>query len=457
MSNIKISSTGWLAICLRNSSVGLFDLNDINSWQYLPINQTKDEDDFNRNLIKFSPNGEFFVVNGENKQLFIYIRCDFEKTEVWWRLQRIVFLKKSLSALDLTNEILFITDIIGDIYKINLLSNDENITEENRIMKHSSMILDMNFIRINDKKSFILIADQDEKIYLNSYPNISQNVGLCLGHTEFVTHVRLIDSNHIISASGDGTIRLWRFPDCTPLVLFHSKAFVLSTKQIFYTQLYHSDNYSLLGDYQIDSMPHESLLDTSLPINYSIWKMDIASYGLINSNVYIAFSIYAHRFHSIYLTNLTNLKQLDNEQRKLIFDSTYGTIIDYCFPSKDCLYDDYHENAQIYLYILFDSNVLLKIDVISILLCDETELFVKSDENTQEINNILARKEFQLNNFMNNNTSYDILFQQLFKNHPNSKENSLHKRKSEKVEQQQPKKRPAPSLSDESISFDEES
>ena len=63
-----------------------------------------------------------------------------------------------------------------------------------------------------------------------------------------------------------------------PLVLFHTKAFILSSKQIFYTQLYHSDNYSLLEDYQIDSMPHESLLDTSLPINYSIWKMDIASY-----------------------------------------------------------------------------------------------------------------------------------------------------------------------------------
>ena len=74
---------------------------------------------------------------------------------------------------------------------------------------------------------------------------------------------------------------------------------------------------------------------------------------LINSNVYIAFSIYAHRFNSIYLTSLSNLKQLANEQRKLTFDSTYGTIIDYCFPSKDCLYDDYHENAQmLFIYII---------------------------------------------------------------------------------------------------------
>ena len=35
-------------------------------------------------------------------------------------------------------------------------------------MKHLSMLLDIDFIRINDKKSFILTADQDEKICLNS-------------------------------------------------------------------------------------------------------------------------------------------------------------------------------------------------------------------------------------------------------------------------------------------------
>ena len=75
----------------------------------------------------------------------------------------------------------------------------------------------------------------------------------------------------------------------------------------------------------------------------------------------------------------------------------------------------------------------------------------------RKINNILAGKEFQLNNFMNNNTSYDILFQRLFKNHPNSTENSLHKRKSEKIEQPQQTKRPAPSLNDnESILYEEE-
>jgi hypothetical protein len=227
-------------------------------------------------------------------------------------------------------------------------------------------------------------------------------------------------------------------------VLLHSKALVLLSKQIFYTQLYQSYHFSSLEDYRTDAIPQESL-----SVNYSIWKMDVTSFGSINSDIYIAFSIYSHRFHSIYLTTLTNIKKLNNEQRKLIFDLSYGTIVDYCFPSKDVLRDDYISTSKCYLYILFDSNILLKIDIISILLCDETELFEQSDGNIQEINRILASREFHVTN-LNNITSDDIIFDESFQN---SNDHSL-KRKIEKTEQQQ-RKKPAPSPSDSVISSEE--
>jgi tRNA (guanine-N(7)-)-methyltransferase subunit TRM82 len=216
MSEIKISSTGWLAISLRNGAAGVFDLNDTCSWQYLKsesiVDQSKDYDDdntndLNRNLIKFSPNGQILVINGQNKQLNVYIQSDFEKTEVWWQLQRIIIVKKHSFALDLTNEFLLIADKNGDVYKVDLSFNDNNnliIKAENCIMKNVSMLLDIAFICINDKQSFILTADQDEKIRLNHYPNTSNIEGYCLGHTEFVSHIKLIDNNHILSASGDG-------------------------------------------------------------------------------------------------------------------------------------------------------------------------------------------------------------------------------------------------------------
>ncbi len=246
-----------------------------------------------------------------------------------------------------------------------------------------------------------------------------------------------------------GTLRLWHLPNCVPLFFLHSKAFILSSKQIFYTQLYNAKNITLLENYRTDSMPEEPVFNSSSTINYSIWKMDVASFGSIGSNVYIAFSIYAYRSHSIYLTSLSNMKELANEQRKLTLDSSYGTIVDYCFSSKDILINDYIKDSKCYLYILFNSNTLLKVDIISILLCNGTQLFVQSDETIQEINTILARKEFHSMDCINNNrVSDDMIYNQLFKNHVSS----YHKRKMESIEQRQ-RKRKASSQSEENISF----
>jgi len=211
--------------------------------------------------------------------------------------------------------------------------------------------------------------------------------------------------------------------------------FILSSKEIFYTQLYDSNNFDFLENYRIDSMPEESLIDSSSIINYSIWKMDVAC---CNSNIYIAFSIYSHRFHSIYLTSLSNIKQLANEQRKLTLDISYGTIIDYCFAPKESLFDDYIENSSCYLYILFDSNILLKVNIISILLCNDKHLFSKSNETIQEINTILTQREFHLIDYNQNSIGLDeFIFKKLFQN---SNSNFSLKRKIENIEQEQRKK-----------------
>jgi hypothetical protein len=205
-----------------------------------------------------------------------------------------------------------------------------------------------------------------------------------------------------------GTLRLWLLPECEQLNLFHSEIFTSKSKDIFYRSSTNSEN-------------KESALDLS-PINSSIWKMDSTSN---TSDVLIALSIYGDRLHSIYLTTLSNLQKSSNEQRKLTFDSSYGTIMDYCFPS----------NSDCYLYILFDSNILVKVNVMSILSCDKTEYF---EENDQTINRILGRQEFSL---MNNITSNDIIFKQLFKSRGDPGDSSYHKRKNVRIEQQEEKRK----------------
>ncbi|CAF0861196.1 unnamed protein product [Adineta ricciae] len=412
MSELAISSTKWLVISLRNGAGIVFNLNDTKQWQYLQPDvandqsqqKTNDDDDentsdLNRNLVKFTPDGQKLVINGQNKQIYIYIPSDDKKT--YWQLQRIITVIKRASALDLTNDFLLIADKSGDVYQTDLsTTNNVTLTGENCLMGHLSMLLDVAFVRTNDEQEYILTADRDEKIRLSHYPNAYNIEGYCLGHTEFVSHVKLIDSNRILSASGDGTLRLWHLPDCIQLNVFDSQTLTSSAKQIFYGQ-------SSSSDYQ-----------SSSSINHSIWKMDVAS----ASDVFLAFSIYADRAHSIYLTTLTNLEKTSNEQRKLTFNSTYGTIIDYCFSSND-------------LYILFDSHNLLTVNIPSVLSCDKSEYV---QDNDSSISAILATKGFHL---MNNINSLEVIFKQLFKTRGDPGDSSYHKRKNQRLEEQEEKRR----------------
>ena len=222
MSELAISSTKWLAISLRNGAGIVFNLDDTTQWQYLqsdvandqPQQKTNGDDDdentsdLNRNLVKFTPNGQKLAINGQNKQIYIYVPSDDKKT--YWQLQRTITVIKRASALDLTNDFLLIADKSGDVYQTDLsTTSNVTLTAENCLMGHLSMLLDITFVRVNDGQEYILTADRDEKIRLSRYPNAYNIEGYCLGHTEFVSHVKLIDSNRIISASGDGLYFLY--------------------------------------------------------------------------------------------------------------------------------------------------------------------------------------------------------------------------------------------------------
>jgi WD40 repeat protein len=56
-----------------------------------------------------------------------------------------------------------------------------------------------------------LQADRDDKVRVSRYPRAWNIEGFCLGHTEFVSTVRvpLGVSDRCVTASGDGTVRLW--------------------------------------------------------------------------------------------------------------------------------------------------------------------------------------------------------------------------------------------------------
>ena len=73
------------------------------------------------------------------------------------------------------------------------------------------MLLD---ILVSPDGKYVLTCDRDEKIRVTHYPNAYNIRGFCLGHTEFITglsFVQGLDKNILVSASGDGSIKIWDY------------------------------------------------------------------------------------------------------------------------------------------------------------------------------------------------------------------------------------------------------
>lgn len=82
------------------------------------------------------------------------------------------------------------------------------------VLGHLSMLLDVQMSPCN---KFILTSDRDEKIRISCYPNAYNIHNFCLGHSDFVSGICVLSGQEIVSCSGDGTVKLWRFLEGTLL------------------------------------------------------------------------------------------------------------------------------------------------------------------------------------------------------------------------------------------------
>ena len=61
---------------------------------------------------------------------------------------------------------------------------------------------------------YIITCDRDEKIRVSKFPNAYNIACYCLGHTDFVTNLQVVHNfseNILLSASGDGSLRVWKY------------------------------------------------------------------------------------------------------------------------------------------------------------------------------------------------------------------------------------------------------
>merc|ERR1719209_2382994 len=103
---------------------------------------------------------------------------------------------------------LLVADKRGDVY----LFSTEKEKEGELLLGHLSMLLDL---RITLDSKFVITADRDEKIRVSNFPNSYNIHNYCLGHGDFVTSLGILSEDFLLSGSGDGTVRVWRFLEGT--------------------------------------------------------------------------------------------------------------------------------------------------------------------------------------------------------------------------------------------------
>eukprot|EP00123_Amoebidium_parasiticum_P000928 comp11870_c0_seq1/m.6507 comp11870_c0_seq1/g.6507 ORF comp11870_c0_seq1/g.6507 comp11870_c0_seq1/m.6507 type:complete len:439 (-) comp11870_c0_seq1:86-1402(-) len=156
----------------------------------------------------FDPTGRHFATVDACKTLCLWDAdswtCIATRT-VARRASRIVFSADGQS--------LFVADKAGDVY---MYCVQDMGREEVVVLGILSMLLDV--IVTHDGK-YIITSDRDDKVRVSRYPNSYSIQAFCLGHANMVTSVCLPthQPDMLVSGSGDGTVRVWRYLDGTCL------------------------------------------------------------------------------------------------------------------------------------------------------------------------------------------------------------------------------------------------
>ncbi|KAG9473000.1 tRNA (guanine-N(7)-)-methyltransferase non-catalytic subunit WDR4 [Eleutherodactylus coqui] len=151
----------------------------------------------------FSSSGDYFALTDDRKRLVLFKTSpSWEKISVRWVSRRCTSLIFSPCELRI-----LVADKSGDVFSFSVTESQK----EGRLeLGHLSMLLDL-VVTLDGQ--YIITCDRDEKIRVSLWEAPHVISAFCLGHTEFVSQLALPSGREklLLSGSGDGTLRLWRY------------------------------------------------------------------------------------------------------------------------------------------------------------------------------------------------------------------------------------------------------
>jgi len=151
------------------------------------------------NCSNVSSCGKFLVLCDDYKQISVWTLPNLSliyQQNLVRKASKVIFTPDSKHIL--------VADKNGDVYKF----ETDAVSEGQLLLGHLSMLLD---IVIDSSGKYVLTADRDEKIRVSKFPNSYNIHNYCLGHTEFVTSICLLGEDLLLSGSGDGTVKVWKY------------------------------------------------------------------------------------------------------------------------------------------------------------------------------------------------------------------------------------------------------
>ncbi|KAJ3370313.1 hypothetical protein GGF31_004143 [Allomyces arbusculus] len=160
----------------------------------------------------FSPDGTFFVTSGEDKTIKVWKQATGPSS---WALanERVAEKRMVEVCVSRDNTTLVCADKHGDVWTFPL----EPATPPSKkpgdggsiIVGHVSMV---TCAKLAAQDSLIVTGDRDEHVRVSRFPAGHIIETFCLGHTQFVAHLTVVDNERLLaSAGGDDFVALWDY------------------------------------------------------------------------------------------------------------------------------------------------------------------------------------------------------------------------------------------------------